>query len=164
MRRTREIVGLPVLDMQSGDQVGWVQDVVFDEEKEEVAGVLLEGGHLIQSSKGIPRQAIVSVGKDAVTINDTTVREIPGSTWSQKLGNQVYTQGGDAKGTVEDIFLDDGAERIVGFEVSDGLFADLAYGRGSIGQQHVMVDGKDVLIVDDQASPWDRETRGGFLT
>ena len=41
MRRTREIAGLPVLDLKSGKQIGWVQDIVFDTQADRVSGVLL---------------------------------------------------------------------------------------------------------------------------
>lgn len=161
MRRTREIVGLPVLDIQSGDQIGWVQDMVFNDGEDKVVGVLLEGGHFFQSTKGIPRQAIAAVGKDALTVHQKTVEDLNGTRWSDKVGNEVYTQGGDARGTIEDVFLDDSVEKMVGFEVSDGLFADLFHGRGTILQNHVMVDGKDILIVDNQVSPLDQTDEGG---
>ena len=160
MRRTREIIGLPVLDLKSGDSIGWVQDVVLDDQKDEVVGILLEGGHFFQSTKGIPRKAIVAVGKDAITVREKTVEGLTGTRWSDKIGNEVYTQGGDARGKIEDVFLDDSVEKLVGFEVSDGLFADLLQGRGMILQPHVMVDGKDILIVDNQVSPLDQENEG----
>ncbi|MHB8125135.1 MAG: PRC-barrel domain-containing protein [Desulfitobacteriaceae bacterium] len=164
MRCTREIIGLPIIDLNNGDQVGWVKDVIFDQDKDVVAGIILEGGYLFKADKGIPRQALISVGKDAITVANSSLKEIIGLKWSQKVGNKVYTQGGDAQGTIEDIFLDDAAEHIVGFEISDGLFADLIEGRGAIFKQHVMVDGKDILIVDDQVSPWDGSNRGGSLS
>lgn len=162
MQRAREIVGLPVLDIQSGNQVGWVQDIVFDEQEDQVLGLTLEGGHFFQPDKGIPRSSIVSIGKDALTVNGAELQQMKGVKWSQKLGNQVYTQGGEAKGTVEDVFLDDATERITGFEVSDGLFADLFVGRGAVSEQQVVVDGKDVLIVADEATPWGQNDEGGL--
>jgi len=162
MRRIREIVGLPVLDLISGDSIGWVQDLVLDNDKDEVIGILLEGGHLFRSEKGIPRKAIMTVGKDALTVSSKTVEELKGTRWSDKVGNEVYTQGGDARGTIEDVFLDDSAEKMVGFEVSDGLFADLLHGRGTILRPHVMIDGKDILIVDNQVSPLDQANEGGI--
>ena len=161
MRRIREIVGLPVLDLKSGDSIGWVQDVVLDDAKDEVVGILLECGHFFQSTKGIPRQTIVAVGKDAITVREKTVVELKGTRWSDKVGNEVYTQGADFRGKIEDVFLDDSVEKMVGFEVSDGLLADLIHGRGTILQPHVMVDGKDILIVDNQVSPLDQVNEGG---
>ena len=161
MRRTREIIGLPVLDLKSGDPIGWVQDLVLDNDKDEVVGILLEGGHFFQSSKGIPRQSIVAVGKDALTVRENMIEELKGIRWSNKVGNEVYTQGGDARGTIEDVFLDDSVEKVVGFEVSDGLFADLLHGRGTIFRPQVMIDGKDILIVDNQVSPLDQTYEEG---
>ena len=164
MRRIRELIGLPVLDLKSGDSIGWVQDLVLDNDKDEVIGILLEGGHLFRSEKGIPRKAIMTVGKDALTVSSKTVEPLKGTRWSDKVGNEVYTQGGDARGTIEDVFLDDSAEKMVGFEVSDGLFADLLHGRGTILRPHVMIDGKDILIVDNQVSPLDQVNEGGILS
>ncbi|KTE89747.1 PRC-barrel domain-containing protein [Desulfitobacterium hafniense] len=164
MRRTREIVGLPVLCLKNGNQVGWVKDVVFDESSRKISGILLESAHIFHSEKGLPREVVAVVGKDALTVRDHVVQRLQGVKWSQKVGNQVFTQGGEAKGTIEDVFLDDSAENIVGFEVSDGLFSDLLDGRGAILQADVMVDGKDVLIVEDQVSPWDQGNEGGSLS
>jgi len=162
MRRTREIIGLPVLDLKSGDSIGWVQDLVLNNDKDEVVGILLEGGRFFHSSKGIPRKAIAAVGKDAITVREKSIEELMGTRWSDKVGNEVYTQGGDARGTIEDVFLDDGVERIIGFEISDGLFADLLHGRGTILKPHVMINGKDILIVDNQVSPLDQTNEGGL--
>jgi Uncharacterized protein conserved in bacteria len=162
MRRTREIIGLPVLDMKNGDTVGWVQDLILDNDKDKVVGILLEGGHFFQSSKGIPRESIDTVGKDAVVVREKVVEELKGTRWSDKVGNEVYTRGGEARGTIEDVFLDDSIEKMVGFEVSDGLFADLLHGRGTILKPHVMIDGNDVLIVDNQVSPLDQINEGGI--
>ena len=164
MRRTREIVGLPVLDLSSGDSIGWVQDLVLDNDKDEVVGILLEGGHFFQSAKGIPRKDIITFGKDALTVKRKLVEELKGTRWSDKVGNEVYTQGGEARGTIEDVFLDDSVEKMVGFEVSDGLFADLLHGRGTILRPRVMIDGKDILIVDNQVSPLDQANEGGILS
>lgn len=162
MRRSREIVGLPVLDLKNGASIGWVKDLVVDSDRNEVAGILLEGGHIFHSTKGIPRKAIVNCGKDAVTVQEKTVEELKGTRWSEKIGNEVYTQAGDSRGTIEDIFVDDSVEMLVGFEISDGLFADLLHGRGTILRPHVMIDGKDILIVDNQVSPLDQANEGGF--
>lgn len=164
MRCARDIIGLPIIDINNGDQVGWVKDVVFDKEKDLVTGFLLEGAHLFNANKGIPRHNIISVGKNAIMAFNISYKEIFGLKWSQKIGNQVYTKGGDVKGTIEDVFLDDKAENIVGFEISDGLFADLMDGREAIFKQHVMVDEKDILIVDDQVSSWDGSIKGGSLS
>ena len=163
MRRTREIVGLPVLNMRTGERAGWVEDVIFNDDKDLVAGIVLEGGHIFQATKGIPRAAVIAVGKDALTVEDVPFQEVIGTRWSQKVGNRVYTKGGEAQGTIEDVLLNDQAEIIVGYEVSDGLFADLMHGRGTIMHQHVITEGKDVLIVDDRASPWEQEYEGGSL-
>lgn len=164
MRCIRDIIGLPILNIKNGDQVGWVKDVVFNQDKDLVTGFILEGGHFFNANKGIPRHAIISVGKNALTVSNISFEEILGLKWSQKIGNKVYTKGGDVKGTIEDVFLDDKAENIVGFEISDGLFADLMEGREAIFKEHIMVDVKDILIVDDQVSPWNGSIKGGSLS
>ncbi|MDR3288081.1 MAG: PRC-barrel domain-containing protein [Peptococcaceae bacterium] len=159
MRRTREIIGLPVLGMQSGLRIGWVQDVVYDEKTNEVTGVLLEN-HLFQAAKGIPRTEINAICKDALTVKKEEPLAILGTHISQKIGNRVYSQDGDARGTIQDVYLDDEGRQVVAFEVSDGLLADLLQGRGMILRQHVMADGKDQLIVDASVCPWENGEGG----
>lgn len=163
MRRTREIAGLPVLDLKSGKQIGWVQDVVFDTEADRVSGVLLEGGHFFRSRRGFQRESVANIGKDAVMVHTAQLQDVSGVLWSQKVGSAVYTEGGEARGKIEDVFLDDTGERIIGYEVSDGFLADLMQGRGTILQQHVVADGEDMMIVDNQATPWG-ENGGGSVS
>jgi len=161
MLRARDIVGLPVLNLKTGDCVGRVQDIVFDNENK-VLGIVLEGNNWLRPTVNIPSELICAVGKDALTVKDYAIQEIKGMLWSQKVGNEVYTQNGEAQGTIADVFLDDSMHEIVGYEVSDGLFMDIVRGRGAIFQENVMMDGKDVLIVDDGASPWNQNEGGAF--
>ncbi|MDR3271493.1 MAG: PRC-barrel domain-containing protein [Peptococcaceae bacterium] len=148
MRRTREIIGLPVLSLHSGQRVGWVQDVIYEEKNNEITGIILES-HFFQSAKGIPRKEIQLIGKDALVIDSEELEEIPGVHVTQKIGNHVYNQDGDERGTIQDIFLDDEARTVAGYEVSDGLIADLLQGRGMILQQQVYSDSKDTLVVEE---------------
>ena len=106
---------------------------------------------------------VAVIGKDAVTVHSAQLQDVRGILWSQKIGNPVYTEDGEARGKIEDVFLDDPGERIVGYEVSDGFFADLIQGRGTILQQHVVADGEDMMIVDNQAAPWG-ENGGGSVS
>ncbi|KUO58765.1 MAG: hypothetical protein APF84_10145 [Gracilibacter sp. BRH_c7a] len=149
MKRMRDIVRLPVLKLQTGEHLGWVKDILFDEKKCIVTGIILEkDSFLTPHTQIISRDDIVACAKDSLNVKEFTNEKVNGSLWSHKIGNKVYNDQGEQIGTVGDIFVDNTFKDITGYEISDGLFADLFDGRGAILEKNIIADGKDVIIVE----------------
>jgi uncharacterized protein YrrD len=56
------------------------------------------------------------------------------------------------KGTIGDIFVDNTVQTIVGYEISDGLFADLYKGRSAVLENNILAECQDVVIIEGRLS------------
>lgn len=149
MRRMRDIIRLPVLVEESGEQVGWVKDILYDEKKCTVTGIILEkDSFLTERSLHIARDDITSCARDNLRVKDFADKLVTGMSWSRKVGSKVYSVRGDLKGKVGDIFVDGQFRNVIGYEISDGLFADLVDGRGAIFEENIIAEDKGVIIVE----------------
>lgn len=149
MRRIQEILGLPVLNQKTGAQMGHVKDVIIDNKENRVMGIMLEAdsmfGHCIP---GIVRQDLLQISKDSIITDCSVSLELSGSSWLEKVGGTVYNFDGTIKGCIVDAFLDESFNEILGYEISDGLFADLLNGRQAISEENILMEGKDVIVIE----------------
>ena len=149
MRRMRDIIRLPVLSFETGEHLGWVKDILFDEKKNVVTGIILEKDSLLRhQTQHISRDDIAACAKDNLNVKRISTAKVAGTSWSQKVGSRVYSAQGELKGTVGDIFVDKDFKEVTGYEISDGLFADLFDGREAIFEENIIAQGKDVIIVE----------------
>ncbi|UWG95761.1 PRC-barrel domain-containing protein [Dehalobacter sp. DCM] len=149
MRRMRDIVRLPVVDSNSEERLGWVSDIVYNEKNNRITGVIIEKDTLLtHPAENIVREDIVSIGKDALAVKGLSSKRLSGSCWSQKVGSKVYDSDGDIKGTVGDIYVDNQVQKILGYEISDGLFADLLKGREAVFEENILGEDLDVVVIE----------------
>lgn len=156
MRRAQDIIGLPVIEIKTGKQLGTAKDCVIDRDWN-IQGVLLESKHWFAAPRYIAWDNIVSVGTDAVTVNDEQAvceRDGDADTFllldgSFKLkGLPVITVDGHQLGLVEDVYFGEKMDKqIVGYELSDGLISDLKEGRKWLPSSETAVLGEDAVIV-----------------
>jgi len=145
----RELLRLPVIFEESGDRLGLVKDILFDETENIVTGIIVEKGSLLNSqNKTIPRTDIISFGKESVSVKKMSENQAYGTSWSEKVGSKVYDGDGEIKGTIEDIFVDNLVNKVLGYEISDGLFSDLFKGRQAIFAENILAESEDVVVVE----------------
>jgi uncharacterized protein YrrD len=155
MRKARDLVGLPVVELSSGEHIGEVRDVLFDGVGE-FHSLLLERGGLLFSAKVLPKVGIRAIGQDAVTTESrqaiAALREELSELTSLLEGNvgkDVLTEKGHLLGTLEDVYLDDNLNTIVGYEISEGFLADLKEGRKVMRACSKIMIGQDTVLVPD---------------
>lgn len=149
MRRMRDLIMLPVVDPDSGERLGWVKDILFDPVNNTVTGIIMEKDSFFKSvQETVARESILSFGKESLTLAEFASQKVHGAKWSEKIGSKVYNSDGDIKGTIGDIFVDNLVQVIVGYEISDGLFADLYKGRNAILEDNILAEGQDVVVIE----------------
>ncbi|ADY56246.1 PRC-barrel domain protein [Syntrophobotulus glycolicus DSM 8271] len=149
MRRIREIMGTPVLNQKTGAQMGHVKDLIIDDQANRLIGIILETDSLFSGgSPGILRQDLVQINDDFIVADCSGSPELRGNSWLEKSGGTVYNCDGTVKGCIVDVFLDEGWQEILGYELSDGLFADLLNGRQAILEKNILLEGKDVIVIE----------------
>ncbi|TCP54550.1 uncharacterized protein YrrD [Tumebacillus sp. BK434] len=156
MRKARELVGLPVVELARGEHVGEVRDVLFSAEGT-LHSLLLTKATVLTASKILPKAKLHALGQDAITIRqDNEIEEFRDETGLirslvqgdvQFVGKEVLTQDGTYLGTVEDVYLDENLNTIVGYEVSEGFLVDLKEGRKVLHAHPEIMVGQDTLLV-----------------
>lgn len=158
MRRALDLLGMPVICLETGEQIGTVQDILCDSHLH-MLGVVLQLQSLFQPGTYIPANHIYAVGDDYLTVLDSgaitpleqLVRQdtVLFFTGKQKLkGKTVLTSQGDSLGTIEDVYFSHDLARLVGCELSEGWITDLTEGRKRLPVTPSLMVGKESLILD----------------
>jgi uncharacterized protein YrrD len=161
MKKSREIIGLTVVSIQEGKELGTVNHLVIDAANGAVAALLIDDGKWYLGARVLPFSTINALGENAVTINsEADIQSVtPNSVFdnlliqnSNVVGTLALTRGGNVNGTVAEIIIDaDG-------KIIECLIDDAEEVR-SISAQRVITYGKDVLIIsaDSELPPVRRE-------
>ncbi|HJV44261.1 MAG TPA: PRC-barrel domain-containing protein [Bacillota bacterium] len=157
MHKAKEVIGLPVLDLKTGQELGVVRDVIFNEEWL-FSGLFVETKNLFRRGRHIPSDSIHSIGDDCVTVPDQEVLlpivdnfVLNGIKTGPKsiVGKPLYTTNGNCLGQVEDIYFGEELGEITGYEVSDGLLSDILRGRKSLQSVESCTIGVDAVVIKE---------------
>jgi uncharacterized protein YrrD len=156
LRKARDLIGLPVLTVDSGKLLGHVKDLLITQDWQ-IKGIVLETKNWYTSSRYIEGTDIIACGEDAITIpNENAIRTLDDAdeltsfmSGSQKVrGLPVITIGGQQLGILEDVYLkSDWGKQIVGYEISEGFITDVKNGRKWLPIPEQAVKGEDAIIV-----------------
>lgn len=157
MRTFSSIKDLPVYDKSTGKELGRVLDLCFDE-KGIVNGLMMDTKGLLKKNKLIPLSQISSFGMDGVMLFDEPevdhmAQKLMGMHFLQNghdriIGKPLVTTEGEKLGLVEDVYFREELGTIIGYEVTDGFFADMTEGRKVYKSVKPLTVGENILIVD----------------
>jgi uncharacterized protein YrrD len=156
MRKGKSVVGQHVLSLSDGRKIETVKDLVISVGNDSIVALLVDEGGLLSSSKVVPIENVTSFGKDAVVIDDSSAIVSASADPDVKaildrkdslLGKKVFTDNGQQLGTVSDMYFDEPTGRILGFEVSGGLFGDIARGISYLPFDDIERLGTDLIFV-----------------
>jgi uncharacterized protein YrrD len=156
LRKARDVIGLPVISVETGKQVGHAKDLLITESWN-IQGIALEIKHWFSSMRYIAWEDVIACGTDAVTIpNENVVQSLEDAnphmalnTGKHKLkGLPVITVNGQQLGLVEDVYLEPNVgKQIVGYELSEGFISDLKDGRRWLPMPQTATKGEDAIVV-----------------
>ncbi|MEI7025297.1 PRC-barrel domain-containing protein [Paenibacillus sp. y28] len=156
MRKAHDIIGLPIIEISGGTQLGIVKDLVIGE-RLALTHIVVETKQWFSSPKGIPEPHLLSVGPHAVTVQDEEAimaLELPaGSSMlldggSKLKGLPVMTVNGQRLGFLQDVYFEEiMGKPITGYELSDGFISDLTEGRKWLPAPGQITVGTDAIIV-----------------
>ena len=116
MRKGKRLIDRPILSLADGVRVGAVKDVILGPENDQVIGLLTDEGGLLSSAHFVPLGEVQSFGKDAIVVRSTDsvlpadrapdIKAILERDTSL-LGIKVFTDTGEAQGTVNDVYFDE---------------------------------------------------------
>lgn len=154
MKKTQEIIGLPIISISDGIEVGRVKNIITNAAKGAIDYVVVDSGIQILSAKIIPTVNILGIGEYAVTIeNEEAINDlskIPAAIDLlqkniQVTGTKVLTKKGRLIGEVGDIYVDEDDNcNILGLE----YIADITHKKiRIIPRASVITFGKNLVVV-----------------
>jgi uncharacterized protein YrrD len=150
MLRRNDVIGIDVVELDSGRHVGQVQELVVDDSR-------TLKGLLIKKPSGtvfVKHNDIHAFGQDAVTLLScgpcSPAANCVQKPWFLKvLGKPLLTEEGVDMGTIDDLCFDEESGSVIGFQVSGGLIQDLTEGKELLPLESGLTYGEDAVIVHD---------------
>ncbi len=150
------MIGLPVVNVATGERVATVRSLVIDLVSGRLQGLVVQRGSLFREPQAFQWQQLHAIGQDAVLVKDgektrplpQLLEEIPPADTEEKLfGRQVLTTDGEAIGALQDVFFDPHSGTITHYLLADGLLQSLLEGSAVlpapsqpvIGEEHVII-------------------------
>ena len=152
MKTSAEILGLPVISITEGRELGMSKTLLIDAKNGAVAAITIEDDDWYRGVKLIPFESVIAVGADAITItNSENILTLEDAVDFENLldenvriiGTKAITKGGTIQGSGSEIYIgDDG--KVVQCEISDpqGNFLD------NISAEQISIFGKQVTVID----------------
>jgi uncharacterized protein YrrD len=135
--RGKDVSGLPIVDVSTGDDVAEVRDLIFDPSQGVVKGFTLgkRGFFGGRRRELLPVEAVRSIGTHAVMVESVDAITDPASAppdvassverSADVTDDMVVTESGRELGRVRDVVLvGGGTPRVVGFQIGGGAAGD----------------------------------------
>lgn len=153
MKKSVEIIGLPLISIQDGQTVGTVKTLIINPENKTVDFLTVQNENWQVTMKAVPFKKIVGVGDYAVTIEhenniiDLTEIPIANTLVNQNIkmiGNKVMTRKGELLEEVIEFYVDEDNGKLAAIEVNNRDEALLPF-------EYVVTIGKEMLIVHEDS-------------
>lgn len=152
MKKSIEIIGLPVISIVEGTELGTVKSLLINPDDGSVT-ILIDDAKWYWGAKFLPLAAVTGLGQYAITIeNSDAILTLTDAPEVEQLivadlkviGTKVLTRNGLIQGKVTEILIDNSG-KIVACEIED-----INGETTSIEAQQILTFGKDVIIISDE--------------
>jgi len=169
MIRAKELDGRDVVDLESAEKIGHVDEIFLDPAGGRIAAYSVsEHSSLVGGGRRtfVPPSAVESIGPEAIMVRPGFRRDVPTSSpesfprLSQVTGRKVVTQSGKVVGAVADVLIDGPEGTIIGYQLKDaswtGHLGEMLNPDDNHDFDYVRADadirlGDDLLVVPDDA-------------
>lgn len=157
MEKLGSIIGLPVLETETGMQIGEIGEILVDVEGAILCGLIIRAGNWFASESVVAFGDLLSLGHDAVMVcNHHVIRQLDAvaiekyNYYLRDLFNkEIVTDTGLRIGLLTDIIYDNVTGEMKWYQISDSLITDFLYGRMLMPLPQVQVVGHDKLIIPE---------------
>ena len=147
MKASKKLLGMPVISLESGEQIGVVKGFIVDSKAIKIAALVLEQkGGWFKDARIITFEHIKNVGEHAITVEITRciqkASSLPQIMALSKhaieiIGTKVISQEGNLLGTVEEFFFEPVTGNIIVLEISGRLFDSLFKGKAFLNAAYI---------------------------
>ncbi|MDD4803174.1 MAG: PRC-barrel domain-containing protein [Syntrophomonas sp.] len=161
MKRSQEIIDLPVFSIIEGTKIGQVKDLVINPEEGRVEFILVSNGSWYVGARILPYKAVMGVGEHAVTtesenllatINDTSNANSLLQRNIKVKGNRVLTNKGNLIGIISEYEIDEKTGKVVRLEYKTAQDESVI---DSVQAEDVLTYGSDVIVIREKVSNLD---------
>ena len=153
MKKSADILGLPVISITEGRELGMSKTLLIDAPNRVVAAITIEDEDWYRGVKLIPYDNVIAVGNDAVTINNSEnilTLDAAGDFETllddniRVIGTKAITRTGVIQGDVTEIFIgDDGSIEKCEITMPDGETSEVT-------ADQVSIFGKEVTVISPE--------------
>ena len=151
MKKSVEILGLPIISITEGRELGISKSLLIDANNGVVAAITIEDDEWYRGVKLIPYESVIAIGEDAVTIthSENILKLDEAGDYERFLienirviGTKAITKKGRIEGTISEVFIGEGG-KIEQCEITapDGSTT-------TVDAAHISKFGKQVTVVD----------------
>ena len=151
MKKSVEIIGLPVISITEGRELGMSKSLLIDAPNGSVAAITIEDEDWYRGVKLLPYSSVIAIGEDAVTITnseniltleDAGDYEAMMDTNIKIIGTKAITKSGTIQGKVVEIYIgDNGKIEKCEIEGRDGSLSEIV-------SEQISIFGKQVTVID----------------
>ncbi|SDG87852.1 PRC-barrel domain-containing protein [Desulfosporosinus hippei] len=156
MKATKIIIGLRVISISDGTQIGVVKDLVLNPQGKSLDFIIIDQPSDYFGAKVIAYTDLLGIGEFAITIpNQDVIQDVAQNSEIQNLlkqdirviGTKVLTKKGQLIGEVREVIINEETGRIASclFE-SDGEMQE-------IQAEKIITLGKELLIIEEESTP-----------
>ncbi|WP_078545443.1 PRC-barrel domain-containing protein [Litchfieldia alkalitelluris] len=154
MRTFSLLKGVPVYQSETGKKLGYVSDIYLSEHGT-IEGLLMDGKGLFQRDRLIPIESVSSFGHDGVMVaSEIELQPIQKDKSKHFLYSHhglyrkpVLSSEGEKLGLLEDVYFREEMGTIIGYELTDGFFADITEGKRVVKTTAPLTIGEEVIVV-----------------
>ena len=159
LKTGREIVGLAVVTLTSGERLGRIDDVVFQAGSGQIVGFLVDRGGMFSKPRFLAVAQVQGLGTDALTITseealtETALLGAGEAAAKTIEGRPVLNQAGTILGKVAGITVDTDSLRVLCLLLTTGLLDNALHGKPQLPLSEVQTIGADSVIVLNTYDP-----------
>ena len=164
MKKSVEILGLPIISITEGRELGMSKTLLIDAKNGLVAAITIEDADWYRGVKLIPYDSVIAIGDDAVTItNSENILTLDDAGDFENLldenirviGTKAITKSGTIQGNISELYIgDDGKIEKCEITAPDGTSSDIACDQISIfGKQVTVIDPAGAEKKNDSVMP-----------
>ena len=145
--------GLPVYISETGKKIGVVSDIQISNEGT-IQSIVVDVKGLFERDRHFRIEDVISFGLDGMMIKQQSTpykSNRDGHYLNHHhglIGQLLYTTEGEKLGIIEDVYFDEKLGTILGYEVSEGFFADLSEGKRVINSKTPLQFGEDIVLIE----------------
>lgn len=154
MKKSEEILGLPIISITEGRELGMSKTLLINAHEGKVAAITIEDADWYRGVKLIPYDSVIAIGDDAVTItNSENILTLEDAGDYETLldenirviGTKAITKTGTIQGKITELFIgDDGKIEKCEITAPDGTTSEIT-------SDQISIFGKEVTVIDPAA-------------